>query len=470
MSSDPNNSAFDESVCFDLDLIRRYDGRGPRYTSYPTALQFSESLTLQGYLDNARASNASGVPLSLYVHIPFCHTLCYYCGCNKIVTRNQDRVSSYIDNLYREIDMQAELFDRSRVVEQLHFGGGTPTYLNETQLRDLLEKIRSSFTLDDSDSRQFSIEVDPRTVDEDGIRLLTELGFNRLSLGVQDFDPVVQEAVNRKQSVSEVKALVDAARNSAFKSISFDLIYGLPHQTVSSFDKTLDTAIAMRPDRFAVYNYAHLPQRFKGQRMINAADIPVPETKLEILENTIGRLTKAGYIYSGMDHFALPEDELVTARRDGTLQRNFQGYSTHRHCDLVGLGVSSISSIGNVFAQSSVTTMEYEKILESGKLPVRKGIAVDDDDLIRADVIQALMCYDELVFDDFGANHNIDFREYFATEISQLEPLVEDDLIGLEANGIRIKPKGRLLLRNIAMTFDRYINDSENDNRFSRAI
>lgn len=470
MSSEPKNSAVEESVCFDLDLIRRYDGRGPRYTSYPTALQFSEKLTVQGYLDNARASNTSGVPLSLYVHIPFCHTLCYYCGCNKIVTRNQDRVKSYLDNLYREIDMQAELFDRSRVVEQLHFGGGTPTYLDETQLRNLLKKIGNSFTLDKSDDRQFSIEVDPRTVDADGIRLLTELGFNRLSLGVQDFDPVVQEAVNRKQTISEVKALVGAARESGFKSISFDLIYGLPHQTVSSFDKTLDTVIAMRPDRFAVYNYAHLPQRFKGQRMINAADIPVPETKLEILENTINRLTKAGYIYIGMDHFALPEDELVTARRDGTLQRNFQGYSTHRHCDLVGLGVSSISSIGNVFAQSSVTTMEYETIIENGKLPVRKGIAVDDDDLIRADVIQALMCYDELLFDDFGAAHNIDFRNYFSTEISQLEPLVEDELIDLESTGIRIKPKGRLLLRNIAMTFDRYLNDSENDNRFSRAI
>lgn len=470
MSSEPKNSAVEESVCFDLDLIRRYDGRGPRYTSYPTALQFSEKLTVQDYLDNARASNTSGVPLSLYVHIPFCHTLCYYCGCNKIVTRNQDRVKSYLDNLYREIDMQAELFDRSRVVEQLHFGGGTPTYLDETQLRNLLKKIGNSFTLDKSDDRQFSIEVDPRTVDADGIRLLTELGFNRLSLGVQDFDPVVQEAVNRKQTISEVKALVGAARESGFKSISFDLIYGLPHQTVSSFDKTLDTVIAMRPDRFAVYNYAHLPQRFKGQRMINAADIPVPETKLEILENTINRLTKAGYIYIGMDHFALPEDELVTARRDGTLQRNFQGYSTHRHCDLVGLGVSSISSIGNVFAQSSVTTMEYETIIENGKLPVRKGIAVDDDDLIRADVIQALMCYDELLFDDFGAAHNIDFRNYFSTEISQLEPLVEDELIDLESTGIRIKPKGRLLLRNIAMTFDRYLNDSENDNRFSRAI
>ena len=389
---------------------------------------------------------------------------------NKIVTRNQDRVRTYLGNLYREIDMQAELFDRDRLVEQLHFGGGTPTYLDETQLRDLLQKISSSFTLDTSDSRQFSIEVDPRTVDAKGIRLLTELGFNRLSLGIQDFDPTVQEAVNRKQSVSEVLALVDESRDAGFRSISFDLIYGLPHQTVSSFDKTLDTAIDMQPDRFAVYNYAHLPQRFKGQRMINAADIPAPETKLDILEKTIDRLTSAGYIYVGMDHFALPDDELVTARRDGTLQRNFQGYSTHRHCDLVGMGVSSISSIGSVFSQNSVSTSEYESLIESGKLPVRKGVVVDADDQLRADVIQSLMCYDELLFDDFDAKHDIDFRQYFGAEIERFTPLSDDGLVELSENGVRITPKGRLLLRNIAMIFDRYINDAENDNRFSRAI
>jgi oxygen-independent coproporphyrinogen-3 oxidase len=470
MSAEPNNSPFDESVCFDLELIRRYDGRGPRYTSYPTALQFSDKLTEADYLKNAMASNSSGVPLSLYVHIPFCHTLCYYCGCNKIVTRNQARVSSYLANLYREIDIQSGLFDRKRMVEQLHFGGGTPTYLDESQLRDLMQKIGSSFSLDDSDNRQFSIEVDPRTVDEDGIRLLTELGFNRLSLGIQDFDPTVQEAVNRTQTISEVTALVDASRNAGFKSISFDLIYGLPHQTVASFDRTLDTVIEMRPDRFAVYNYAHLPQRFKGQRMINADDIPAPETKLEILEKTIQRLTHAGYVYIGMDHFALPEDELVAARRNGTLQRNFQGYSTHRHCDLVGIGVSSISSIGNVFSQNSVTTLEYESCLEDNRLPVRKGVTVDDDDLLRADVIQSLMCYDELVFDDFDARHDIDFRSYFGAEIDRFDALINDELVELNARGIRILPKGRLLLRNIAMIFDRYINDAANDNRFSKAI
>ena len=459
-----------EPVCFDLELIRRYDGRGPRYTSYPTALQFDDQLTEADYRRNALASNDSSVPLSLYVHIPFCHTLCYYCGCNKIVTHNQDRVQQYMKNLYREIEMQAELFSKERRVEQLHFGGGTPTYLDEAQLRELMQKLGDAFNFDDSDERQFSIEVDPRTVDNNGIRLLADLGFNRLSLGVQDFDPQVQKAVNRIQTIEQVTTLVDAARAAGFKSISFDLIYGLPHQSVQSFNTTLDTAIEMRPDRFAVYNYAHLPQRFKGQRMINAEDIPAPETKLEILEKTIERLTTAGYIYIGMDHFALPEDELVQARREGTLQRNFQGYSTHRHCDLISLGVSSISNIGNVFAQNSVKTAEYEALLEDGHLPIRKGIAVDDDDLLRAQVIQALMCYDELLFDEFDAKHKVDFQTYFAAEIKRLEPLVDDELIHLEPRGILISPKGRLLLRNIAMVFDRHINDAENDNRFSKAI
>jgi oxygen-independent coproporphyrinogen-3 oxidase len=459
-----------QHVCFDADLIRRYDGRGPRYTSYPTALEFNEQLTENRYRENALASNASGVPLSLYVHIPFCHSLCYYCGCNKIVTRNQDRVQKYMQNLYREIDMQAELFDKARKVEQLHFGGGTPTYLDEPQMRDLMNKLSSAFTFDDSDERQFSIEVDPRTVDADGMRLLYELGFNRLSLGVQDFDLTVQKAVNRIQSVEQTVALVEAARKSGFKSISFDLIYGLPHQTVASFDATLDTVIDIRPDRFAVYNYAHLPQRFKGQRMINADDIPAPETKLEILDRTIERLTKAGYIYIGMDHFALPDDELVLARLDGSLQRNFQGYSTHRHCDLISLGVSSISNIGNVFAQNSVTTMEYEEMLEAGHLPIKKGLAVDADDQLRAQVIQALMCYDALEFDAFDAAHGIDFRRYFADELAELGPLVDDGLIEVDDAAIHIQPKGRLLLRNIAMKFDRHLRQMQETNRFSRAI
>jgi oxygen-independent coproporphyrinogen-3 oxidase len=457
-------------VFFDQDLIVRYGGRGPRYTSYPTALQFNDELTPDVYRAKAQESNDSDVPLSLYVHIPFCHSLCYYCGCNKIVTRNEERVARYMEMLYREIEMQSELFDRNRKIEQLHFGGGTPTYLDKQQLGALMDHLRASFTFDESDEREFSIEVDPRTVDADRIRELWDLGFNRLSLGIQDFNEDVQKAVNRAQSPAEVQTLVDSAREAGFGSISFDLIYGLPHQTVESFDETLDIAIAMKPDRLAVYNYAHLPQRFKGQRMINADDIPAPETKLDLLHHTIDKLCDAGFIYIGMDHFALPEDELVVARKNGTLQRNFQGYSTHQQCDLIALGVSGIGGIGNMFAQNSVSTIEYEEIIESGELPIVKGLLIDDDDLIRAALIQDLMCYDSLSFDDFGARHNIDFREYFASEIEKLDVLEKDDLIVLSDAGIEITPRGRLLLRNIAMTFDRYIDLEENDNRFSKAI
>ena len=457
-------------VCFDQDLIVRYGGRGPRYTSYPTALQFNDELTEVDYKAKAQESNDSDVPLSLYVHIPFCHSLCYYCGCNKIVTRNEERVSRYMDMLYREIDMQSKLFDRKRKVEQLHFGGGTPTYLDKEQLGALMDHLRDSFTFDESEEHEFSIEVDPRTVDAERIRELRALGFNRLSLGIQDFHEPVQKAVNRAQSPAEVQALVDSARDAGFGSISFDLIYGLPLQTVETFDKTLDVVIAMKPDRLAVYNYAHLPERFKGQRMINAAEIPSPETKLDLLHHTIDKLCDAGYIYIGMDHFALPGDELVLARENGTLQRNFQGYSTHRQCDLIALGVSGIGGIGNMFAQNAVSTIEYEEIIERGELPIKKGLLVDDDDLLRAAVIQDLMCYDNLSYDDFSARHNVDFREYFKNEIEKLGVLEDDGLLELTDSGITITPQGRLLLRNIAMTFDRYIDLEENDNRFSKAI
>ncbi len=457
-------------VIFDTELIVRYGGRGPRYTSYPTALQFHEGLTADEYRANALASNESGVPLSLYVHIPFCHSLCYYCGCNKIITRNQARVERYLEMLYREIDMQSILFDKKRKIEQLHFGGGTPTYLSGTQLDDLMAKLRGAFNFDGSEHREYSIEVDPRTVDVKRIRHLAELGFNRLSLGIQDFDPVVQKASNRIQAADEVLDLVLAARDAGFESISFDLIYGLPHQSVDSFNTTLEIVIAMRPDRLAVYNYAHLPHRFKGQRMIDDADIPSADVKLDILHQTINRLCESGYEYIGMDHFALPEDELVLARLAGTLQRNFQGYSTHRECDLVALGVSAIGSVGSVFTQNAVTTMEYEAIIESGQLPIRKGVSVDRDDALRAAVIQALMCYDRLSFDDFSKQHGIDFSDYFCTEIERMKPLASDGLIILDRAGVTITQSGRLLLRSIAMVFDRYIDQSQDDNRFSKAI
>jgi oxygen-independent coproporphyrinogen-3 oxidase len=457
-------------VCFDQELIARYDGRGPRYTSYPTALQFDERLTVGQYKMAARTSNESQRPLSLYVHIPFCESLCYYCACNKIVTRTAERVDKYLGHLFREIELQGSLFDDDRIVEQLHFGGGTPTYLSVEQLCGLMTHIAGSFKLDHSNQREFSIEVDPRTVNAATIKVLVDLGFNRLSLGIQDFDPVVQKAVNRIQSAEDVRALVDHSRAAGFESVSFDLIYGLPNQSVESFDRTVDKVIAMQPDRLAVYNYAHLPGRFKGQRMIREEDIPLPETKLQILDHTISRLTDAGYVYIGMDHFALPDDELVKAQNNNTLQRNFQGYSTHRECDLVALGVSAIGHIGNTYAQNTTTTMEYEAMLEAGRLPVKRGIEVDADDQLRAKVIQQLMCHDRLDFADFGARNNIDFKAYFATEVSRLEPLADDGLILLGPEGTQITPKGRLLLRSIAMTFDRYLADDSNDGRFSRAI
>ena len=464
-----NDSKLD-AVRFDADLISRYDGRGPRYTSYPTAPQFLDTFSADDYRNFALQSNRSQRPLSLYVHIPFCQSLCYYCGCNKIVTRNQQRISQYIDNLHLEIDLQAELFSDSRRVEQLHFGGGTPTYLADSQMAGLMDKLADRFGFADPDSREFSIEVDPRTVTEASIRFLAKLGFNRLSLGIQDFDSAVQIAVNREQSESDVAHLLRTARTVGFKSISFDLIYGLPLQTTAGFDRTLGKVIAMRPDRLAVYNYAHLPDRFKGQRMIPDDQIPAPETKLELLRLTIDRLCSAGYRYVGMDHFALPDDDLVQARHNRTLQRNFQGYSTHRQCDLIGLGVSSISHVGNSYSQNAITTMEYEALIENGQIPVRRGIAVDDDDVIRANVIQALMCYDRLDFADFEKQYGVSISHYFADEIARLTPLIKDKLVRLSDDGLNVTPRGRMLMRNIAMIFDRHLGPAAIAERFSKAI
>lgn len=457
-------------VRFDQDLIERYGGRGPRYTSYPTALQFDESFTVADYERIARESNESGRPLSIYVHIPFCSSLCYYCACNKIVTRNAERVRNYLVNLEREIDLQSALFDDSRHVEQLHFGGGTPTYLNRKQMWALMADLRQAFSFDESDRREFSIEVDPRAVERNTIGLLADLGFNRLSLGVQDFDPHVQKAVNRVQSIESVCSLVSDAKENYFRSVSFDLIYGLPHQTVASFDRTLDLVLAIRPERLAIYNYAHLPARFKGQRMIDDADIPSPQTKLEILHHTIDKLGSSDYVYIGMDHFALPDDDLVAAKKQGTLQRNFQGYSTHRDCDLIGLGVSAIGRIGNAYAQNSTSTAEYEALLSGGTLPVKRGIEVDQDDRIRADVIQQLMCHDGLRISDFENEHGISFRSYFQNELDNLAPLVNDGLVNVDDGEIEITASGKLLMRSVAMVFDRHLNRNENDGRFSKAI
>ncbi|MDX1406245.1 MAG: oxygen-independent coproporphyrinogen III oxidase, partial [Woeseiaceae bacterium] len=383
-------------------------------------------------------------------------------------TRNAQRVRSYLVNLEREIDMQSALFDDSRLVQQLHLGGGTPNYLNHKQIWALMADLRQAFRLDESDSREFSVEIDPRCIERNSIEVLADLGFNRISIGVQDFDPRVQESVNRMQSIELICKVVEDARENQFRSVSFDLIYGLPHQTVESFDRTLETVLAIRPERLAIYNYAHLPARFKAQRMITEKYLPSPQSKLQILQHTIEKLGDSDYVYIGMDHFALPGDDLVTAKNNGTLQRNFQGYSTHGGCDLIGLGTSAIGHIGNAYSQNAVSTADYEYTLATGTLPIVRGIEIDDDDQLRAEVIQSLMCHDGLSIDEFELAHRIDFQDYFRDELARLEPLANDGLIHIDDDGIQITGRGRLLMRSIAMVFDRHLNEARQN--YSKAI
>ncbi|MEO1575733.1 MAG: oxygen-independent coproporphyrinogen III oxidase [Pseudomonadota bacterium] len=455
-------------VEFDAALIERYAGSGPRYTSYPTAVQFTPDYTHERYIKDARATNASGKPLSLYVHIPFCKSLCYYCGCSKVVTRNAARVSAYLHDLHKEIALQGALFDRARPVTQLHFGGGTPTYLSALELQTLMDRLGDSFQLVQDGTQEFSIEVDPRTVDMAALERLRDHGFNRLSLGVQDFDIDVQKAINRLQSIDEVRSLTRHARNIGFRSVSYDLIYGLPKQSPQSFERTLTEVIALRPDRIAIYNYAHLPQRFRGQRMIRREDLPSNSQKLDILGRSLAMLTQAGYEYIGMDHFALPGDDLAVAQRNGTLQRNFQGYSTHADCDLVGLGSSAIGRVGRSFAQNLVNTRDYARALADDRLPIMRGLRMTDDDQRRAEVIGELMCFDEVRFDRFETRHAVPFTDYFGTEVASLAPMAGDALITIDADAIRVTRRGRMLLRNIAQVFDRY--NRPDSRRFSQQI
>lgn len=456
-------------IVFDPALIARYDKAGPRYTSYPTALQFHEGFRAADYRAIAAASNATGAPLSLYFHLPFCDTVCYYCACNKIITKNRKRSGPYLDRLFREIELQGELFDRSRPVDQLHWGGGTPTFLGADEMRALMRKTGEHFRLRGDDSGEYSIEVDPREADADIIALLRELGFNRLSLGVQDFDPTVQKAVNRIQSEAETFAVLDAARRTGFRSVNMDLIYGLPHQTVTSFAATLDKIIDAGPDRLSVFNYAHLPELFKTQRQIDAARLPAPAEKLAILQHTIERLTAAGYVYIGMDHFARPDDELAVAQRNGTLYRNFQGYSTHADCDLVAMGITAISQVGDSYAQNVKTMKAYEAALDSGHLPVWRGIVLSRDDRIRRDVITRLICHFRLEFEDIEARHGLVFRDYFATELESLRAMQADGLLTATDRVLQVTPSGKLLIRNICMEFDRYLRERANQ-RFSKVI
>ncbi|NIC06442.1 oxygen-independent coproporphyrinogen III oxidase [Billgrantia bachuensis] len=459
-----------DDLLFNRPLVEKYDRPGPRYTSYPTAPQFHAAFAEDDYRSAAERSNrvAAPKPLSVYVHIPFCKSLCYYCACNKIITHNTERAAEYLGWLKQEIGVQGALFDEGRRMTQLHLGGGTPTYLSNAQLGELMAALDEAFHFAEPAAREFSLEVDPRTVTPEQIHELHDLGFNRLSFGVQDFDPDVQKAVNRVQSEEQVIELVEAAREAGFQSVSVDLIYGLPLQTVASFDTTLAKIIALRPDRIAAYSYAHLPELFKAQRLIRPEDMPPPERKLELLELTIRRLTAAGYVYIGMDHFALPGDELTLAKENGTLQRNFQGYSTHADCDMIGLGITSIGKVGDSYSQNVKETAQYQARLESGRLPVMRGYRLNDDDRLRRDVINALMCHGRIDFAAIEARHDITFRDYFADALGELEEMQADGLLSLHDGAVEVLPAGRLMMRNMAMAFDAYLRP--NEGRFSRTV
>lgn len=453
------------------ELLRRFDVPGPRYTSYPTADRFVEAFRDREYvlaLTQRRLGGATALPLSIYVHIPFCESLCYYCACNKIITKHHERAELYLDYLGKEVDLHVAQLGAGQPVSQLHLGGGTPTFLSDDGLRRLMAMLQRSFAL--TPGGEYSIEIDPRTVDAGRLALLAELGFNRLSFGVQDFDPKVQKAVHRIQPAEQVFALVETARTLGFESVNVDLIYGLPRQTPESFDKTLALVEQLRPDRIALYAYAHLPDRFKPQRRIHAEELPGAEAKLSMLSRSLDALMGAGYVYVGMDHFALPTDALAVAKRQGRLHRNFQGYSTQPDCDLIGLGVSGIGRIGATYSQNAKTLEEYYDFLDRGRLPVVRGLALSRDDLIRRAVIMALMCQGELLFEPVEQAWLIDFRKYFAVELEHLEGLAAHGLVVLGPEGIQVTAMGWFFVRGIAMEFDRYLQADRNRARFSRII
>ena len=448
---------------FDAELLRRHDVPGPRYTSYPTAPQFSPAFGDTDFCEVIGLSNGDPIPrrLSIYVHVPFCFSPCFYCGCNRIITRDKARGDAYLDRLVREIGLVAPLFDRDRDVVQLHLGGGTPNFLASSQMGELLESLSHHFHFASPRERDFSIEIDPRFASANDIEALGFMGFNRASLGVQDFDPAVQQAVNRIQSVAETRTVVDACRNSGFRSVNIDLIYGLPNQNLAGFERTLEQVLEMRPDRLAVYSYAHLPQMFRPQRQIDASLLPSAEDKIALLGLAVERLSAAGYEYIGMDHFALPEDELSVARRNGTLHRNFMGYTTCAETDLVGFGVSAISHIGDSYSQNPRDLPAWEAAIEAGRRPVWRGIRLSMDDTIRADLIQQLMCHAELDIPAFEEKHDLDFAVYFAPDLRRLAALEADGLVVRTAESIVVTSSGRLLLRIVAACFDRYLHQSQ---------
>jgi len=449
---------------FDIDLIRRYDKPGPRYTSYPTAVQFTDQFGVDDILNAKGRSDA----LSLYFHIPFCDTVCFYCACNKIATKDRSKAEPYLQALDKEMAQQAALFSQGQPVEQLHWGGGTPTFLSNDQMRWLMQRTREHFNLLDDDKGEYSIEIDPREVHDDTLEVLREVGFNRMSIGLQDLEERVQLAVNRPQSAEQTFGTMRKARALGFRSVSLDLIYGLPHQSLASFSRTLDRVIEERPNRLSVFNYAHMPERFKPQRRINAEELPPPQEKLDIVRMAGQKLQDAGYVYIGMDHFALPDDELALAQEEGHLYRNFQGYSTHAHCDLLAFGVSAIGMVGNTYAQNVKDLESYYAAIDRGRLPLERGLTLNQDDIIRRDIITRLICQFDLDFDAFGKRWQINTREYFKSELDRLVSMQADGLLTLDERGIHVTDAGRLLIRNICMEFDAYLEHAKA--RFSRVI
>ena len=464
------NAAAPAGLVIDSDLIRKYGGSGPRYTSYPTADRFIEAFDAEAYRQWLRNRNIGGFarPLGLYVHLPFCGTICYYCACNKIITKDHGRSARYLKYLQREIRMLAECLGKDRAIGQMHWGGGTPTFLADAELAELMRMLRSEF--DFATTGEYAIEVDPRTMTPERVALLAQLGFNRISLGVQDFDPEVQRAIHRVQGFEETQAIIRAARERGFRSVNVDLIYGLPRQTLEGFARTLSLITGCDPDRIALYSYAHLPAQFKPQRRIAEPDMPAPETKVKLLTMAIDRLMSRGYAYIGMDHFAKPEDELAVAQRQGRLTRNFQGYSSTGDSDILGLGVSAIGTLGPIYTQNFKTLDEYYGCLDSATLPVMRGIELSADDLVRRAVIQALACHFEISKEAISIAHLIDFDRYFAEELAELEEMETESLVAVNHEWITVTPQGRLLVRAICAVFDRYLRAGRARAQYSRII
>ncbi len=457
---------------FDVDLIDRYGGEGPRYTSYPTAVQFSDRFGPEDFLTAIDESNRLPIPadLSLYVHVPFCSSPCFYCGCNRVITRSATAGDDFLATLGREMDLIAPRFDADRKVRQLHLGGGTPTFLTVDQLARLMDMLRARFTF--ADDGELGLEVDPRTIDPSGIKRLREIGFNRISIGVQDLDPAVQEAVNRIHDTATVSATIGAARAVGFESISVDLIYGLPLQTTTGFAQTVETMISLKPDRLSLFNYAHLPHLFKGQNRIKTEQLPNPTTKLAIFRNALSRLLDSGYEFIGMDHFALPGDSMVKARANGTLVRNFQGYSTHGGLDLVSFGPSAISQVGDSFAQNHRKLPDWRIAIEEDGHPATcRGLTRTTDDRVRAEIIERIMCTGTLVYADLERFFQLSFRSYFSGELQRLAPLADDGLIEWRKDGFTVTAAGMMFLRAIAKVFDAYlVPNRQQQGRFSRIV